>query len=62
MLPEDLKAHIPAILVTPLSVALLLLGLAGRLVRQRNPSRFQAERCMNGGRCPPLFFPPSDCA
>jgi hypothetical protein len=34
-MPDDLKAHIPAALVTATSVALLLLGIAGRLVRQR---------------------------
>jgi len=34
-LPEDLKAHVPGWLVTLVSVALLLLGLAGRLVQQK---------------------------
>lgn len=34
-LPEDLKARAPAHLVTVLSLALLALGVAGRLVRQR---------------------------
>ncbi|HVV29128.1 MAG TPA: hypothetical protein VHC40_14290 [Rhizomicrobium sp.] len=34
-LPDDLRAHIPARLVTALSAALLLLGICGRLVRQR---------------------------
>lgn len=34
-LPEDMKAHAPAGLVTVASMALLLLGLIGRLVRQR---------------------------
>jgi hypothetical protein len=34
-LPEDLKAHFPTRAVTAISVALLLLGIGGRLVRQR---------------------------
>jgi hypothetical protein len=34
-LPDDLKQHFPARAVTILSVALLLLGIGGRLVRQR---------------------------
>jgi hypothetical protein len=34
-LPDDLKSRIPAWLVAAVSVALLLLGIAGRLVRQR---------------------------
>lgn len=34
-LPDDLKTHIPARAVTVLTVALLLLGIGGRLVRQR---------------------------
>ena len=33
-LPDDLKQHFPARLVTALSVGLLLLGIGGRLVRQ----------------------------
>jgi anti-sigma-K factor RskA len=34
-MPDDLKAHFPARLVTVLSVGLLLLGIGGRLVKQR---------------------------
>jgi hypothetical protein len=34
-LPDDLKQHFPAGAVTALSVGLLLLGIGGRLVRQR---------------------------
>jgi hypothetical protein len=34
-LPEDLKRHFPPRLVTAVSIALLLLGIGGRLVRQR---------------------------
>jgi hypothetical protein len=33
-MPDDLRAHVPARFVTALSLALLLLGIAGRLVRQ----------------------------
>jgi hypothetical protein len=33
-LPDDLRAHFPARAVTAVSVGLLLLGIAGRLVRQ----------------------------
>ncbi len=34
-MPDDLKQHFPAKLVTAISVGLLLLGIGGRLVRQR---------------------------
>ena len=34
-IPDDLKAHFPSRLVGALSVALLLLGIGGRLVRQK---------------------------
>jgi len=34
-LPDDLKQHFPGRLVTAVSVALLLLGIGGRLVSQR---------------------------
>lgn len=34
-MPDDLKQHFPAKLVTAVSIALLLLGIGGRLVRQR---------------------------
>jgi hypothetical protein len=34
-LPDDLKQHVPAGIVTAVSIALLLLGIGGRLVRQR---------------------------
>lgn len=34
-LPDDMKARLPSWLVMAASVALLLLGIAGRLVRQR---------------------------
>lgn len=34
-LPDDLKAHVPARAVTAISIALLLLGIGGRLVKQR---------------------------
>ena len=33
--PDDLKRHFPARLVTVLSVGLLVLGIGGRLVKQR---------------------------
>ncbi len=33
-LPDDMKAHVPGWVVTALSLALLLLGLFGRLVKQ----------------------------
>ena len=33
-LPDEMKAHVPGWLVTVLSLALLLLGLFGRLVKQ----------------------------
>jgi hypothetical protein len=33
-MPDDLKQHFPARAVTMVSVALLLLGIGGRLVRQ----------------------------
>jgi hypothetical protein len=33
-MPDDLKQHFPAWLVTVLSVGLLLLGIGGRLIRQ----------------------------
>jgi hypothetical protein len=36
--PDDLKQHFPARLVTSLSVGLLLLGIGGRLVRQPRKS------------------------
>jgi hypothetical protein len=36
-LPDDLRGHFPGHLVTALSIALLLLGIGGRLVRQKNP-------------------------
>jgi hypothetical protein len=32
--PDDLKQHFPAKLVTAVSIGLLLLGIGGRLVRQ----------------------------
>ncbi|HWA70358.1 MAG TPA: hypothetical protein VG821_11065 [Rhizomicrobium sp.] len=34
-MPDDLKQHFPARAVTAVSVALLLLGIGGRLVKQR---------------------------
>jgi hypothetical protein len=34
-LPDDLKRHFPPRLLTAVSIALLLLGIGGRLVRQR---------------------------
>jgi len=34
-LPDDLKQHVPAGIVTAVSIALLLLGIGGRLVKQR---------------------------
>jgi len=34
-MPDDLKQHFPARVVTAVSIALLLLGIGGRLVRQR---------------------------
>jgi hypothetical protein len=34
-LPDDLKQHVPAKAVTAVSVALLLLGIGGRLVKQK---------------------------
>ena len=34
-LPDDLKVHIPTRAVIAISIALLLLGIGGRLVRQR---------------------------
>jgi len=34
-IPDDLKQHFPARLVTVVSVGLLLLGIGGRLMRQR---------------------------
>jgi hypothetical protein len=34
-LPEDLKAHVPGWAVTAISLALLALGLFGRLVQQK---------------------------
>ncbi len=34
-LPDDMKGHVPGRLVTVLSMALLLLGLFGRLVKQK---------------------------
>ena len=34
-MPEDMRQHFPAWAVTALSVGLLLLGIGGRLVRQR---------------------------
>ncbi len=33
-IPDDLKQHFPARLVTAVSIGLLLLGIGGRLVRQ----------------------------
>ncbi len=33
-LPDDLKSHVPERLVTAISIGLLLLGIAGRLVKQ----------------------------
>ncbi len=33
-MPDDLKTHFPAWLVTAVSVGLLLLGIGGRLVKQ----------------------------
>jgi hypothetical protein len=34
-MPDDLKQHFPPRLVTGLSIFLLVLGIGGRLVRQR---------------------------
>ena len=34
-LPDDLKQHFPEKLIAGVSIALLVLGVAGRLVRQR---------------------------
>ena len=34
-IPDDLKQHFPARLVTAVSIGLLLLGIGGRLVKQR---------------------------
>jgi hypothetical protein len=36
-LPDDLKQHFPGRAVTALSIVLLLLGIGGRLVRQKKP-------------------------
>jgi hypothetical protein len=33
-IPDDLRAHFPARLVTAVSIGLLLLGVGGRLVKQ----------------------------
>jgi len=38
-IPDDLKQHVPAKLVTAVSVGLLLLGIGGRLVKQRGDER-----------------------
>lgn len=38
-IPDDLKAHFPARLVTALSIGLLLLGIGGRLVKQKKVVR-----------------------
>ena len=38
-MPDDLKVHFPARLVTALSIGLLLLGIGGRLVKQNKASR-----------------------
>ena len=38
-MPDDLKAHCPAGLITALSICLLLLGIGGRLVKQNRASR-----------------------
>jgi hypothetical protein len=35
MVPDDMKAGIPPKLVTAVTVGLLLLGIAGRLVKQK---------------------------
>jgi anti-sigma-K factor RskA len=35
LLPDDMKAGIPPKLVTAITVALLVLGIAGRLVKQK---------------------------
>jgi uncharacterized membrane protein len=35
-LPDDLKRHLPEKLVAALSLGLLLVGIMGRLVRQKN--------------------------
>lgn len=40
-LPDDLKQHFPAIVVTALSVGLLLLGIGGRVIKQ--PKKQRAE-------------------
>jgi hypothetical protein len=37
-IPEDLKAHFPPRLVSILSIALLIFGIGGRLVRQKRNS------------------------
>lgn len=37
MLPEDMKAHIPASLISVASIGLLVLGTVGRLVDQQKP-------------------------
>jgi hypothetical protein len=34
-MPDDMRRHFPHALVTALSVGMLLLGIGGRLVRQR---------------------------
>ncbi len=34
-IPDDLKQHFPARLVTAVSIGLLLLGIGGRLVQQK---------------------------
>jgi hypothetical protein len=36
-LPDDLRRHFPEHLVAGVSIALLLLGIGGRLVRQNRP-------------------------
>lgn len=37
-MPADLKTHIPPTLVTGITIGLLVLGIAGRLVKQTPPA------------------------
>lgn len=37
--PADMKAHIPATLVTAATITLLLAGIGGRLVKQQRRAR-----------------------
>ena len=37
-MPSDLKTHIPPTLVTGITIGLLVLGIAGRLIKQEPPA------------------------